>query len=274
MNIQSIFQDWLSTFTQFLPKVISGIVIFIVTVIGSGFLAKWVRRLIKKKIEDREILQLIFLTTRWTVLIIGTVLALDQVDFDVTGLIAGLGVAGFTIGFALQDIAKNFISGLMLLYRQPFNLGDFVTVADHMGTVKEINIRDTVIETFDGKIVIIPNYDVFENPIVNHTHSKLRRRTVMIGLGYEEDVTHAAEIFLKAIKDVPGVERDPYPKIRASELGNSALQLAATFWVAQNQNNLLDVHSEVVKSLKEAADNNGINLPYPVQTILLESLKE
>jgi len=157
MNIQSIFQDWLSTFTQFLPKVISGIVIFIVTVIGSGFLAKWVRRLVKKKIEDREILQLIFLITRWTVLIIGTVLALDQVDFDVTGFIAGLGVAGFTIGFALQDIAKNFISGLMLLYRQPFNLGEFVTVADHMGTVKEINIRDTVIETFDGEIVIIPN---------------------------------------------------------------------------------------------------------------------
>ena len=224
-----------------------------------------------KKIDDREMLQLIFLITRWSLLIIGTILALDQVDFNVTGFIAGLGVAGFTVGFALQDIAKNFISGLLLLYRQPFNLGDFVKVADFVGAVKEINIRDTVIETIGGEFVIIPNKDVFEKPIINYTQSRLRRRTIFIGLRYEEDTTRATALFLKAIKGVPGVERDPCPKLRASELGNSALQLTAFFWVDQNQNDILDVHSDVVNAIKETAENNQIILPYPVQTILVNN---
>ena len=172
------------------------------------------KQLAKKRIENIEILQLIFLLTRWSVLILGTIFALSQVDFDVTGFIAGLGVAGFTIGFALQDIAKNFISGILLLSRQPFNIGDYVKVNDYSGKVKEINIRDTVIETLDGEVVIIPNQAVFENPIINYTQSRLRRRSVVIGLGYEEDVHQAIKVFLDAIKNVPGVESQPEPIIR------------------------------------------------------------
>lgn len=209
MDIQKVFQEWFAAIIDFLPKIISGVVIFILAIACSGFIAKWVRRLLKKRISDRELLHLIFLITRWTILIFGTVLALDQVDFNVTGFIAGLGVAGFTIGFALQDIAKNFISGLLLLYRQPFSLGDFVAVHDHTGTVKAINVRDTVIEKLDGELVIIPNQKVFENPIINYTHSKLRRRAVEIGLGYEENLSYASKIFLEAINGVQGVEKEP-----------------------------------------------------------------
>jgi len=137
------------------------------------------------------------------------------VSFDITGFIAGLGVAGFTIGFALQDIAKNFISGLLLLYWQPFKLGERVMISEFKGEVKEINVRDTVIETLDGELVVIPNREVFENPIVNYTHTRIRRRTVMIGLGYDENLDRAILIFLDAINSVPGVESDPAPTIRA-----------------------------------------------------------
>jgi len=167
MDFQQALQNWFTTFLKYLPNLIAGIVIFILTLIGSGFIAKWVRRLVKVKVDNKELHQLVFRITRWVILILGTILALDQVNFDVTGFIAGLGVAGFTIGFALQDIAKNFISGLLLLYRQPFHLGDYVGISDYEGRVKEINIRDTVIETLDGELVIIPNQDVFENPILN-----------------------------------------------------------------------------------------------------------
>jgi small-conductance mechanosensitive channel len=273
MDIQTIFQDWLTSFLEFLPRILSAIVIFFVTLIGSGFIAKWVRKIIKKKISSQEMLQLIFMLTRWTVLVIGTIFALDQVNFDVTGFIAGLGIAGFTLGFALQDIAKNFISGLLLLYRQPFNLGEIVQVSDYKGKIKEINVRDTVIETFDGELVIIPNREVFENPIINYTHTRLRRRTVMIGLGYEEDSDRAIDIFMSAIQSVSGVEEEPAPTIRAEELGDSALMLAALFWIDQQENDLLEVHSEVLKAIKVAAEKNHINLPYPVQTIRLEKIK-
>ena len=274
MPIQDALQEWFTSFVTFLPNLISGIVIFILTIIGSGFIAKWVQKLIKKRVENIEILQLIFRVTRWSVLIVGTILALDQVDFDVTGFIAGLGIVGFTIGFALQDIAQNFISGIMLLYRQPFNIGERVIVADFTGEVKEINVRDTVIETLDGELVIIPNREVFENPIVNLTHTRIRRRTIVIGLGYEQDADRAEKLFLDTIKSTPGVETDPAPTIRADSLGDSALKLEALFWINQQEHDFLQVHSRVVKAILRTAEENNINLPYPVQTVLLKNLDD
>lgn len=272
MDIQAILQDWLISFIDFLPKIIAAIIVFIVTVFISGFIAKWVKKIAKNKISNLEILQLIFVVTRWTLLILGAILALSLVNFDITGFVAGLGIAGFTIGFALQDIAKNFISGLLLLYRQPFNLGERVIVSDFTGEVMEINIRDTVIKTFDGELVIIPNTQVFENPIINLTHTQHRRRTVMIGLGYGEDAERAINIFLEKIQSVPGVETDPKPSILADALGDSTLQLSATFWVDQQENNILEVHSNVVKAIKSASDEYGIDLPYPIQTVRLDRI--
>jgi len=270
MDFQTIFQNWLASFFDYLPKLIAGLVIFIVTVVGSSFFAKWVVGLVSKKIESKELHRLIFLISRWSVLIVGTIMALDQVNFDVTGFIAGLGVAGFTIGFALQDIAKNFISGLLLLYRQPFNLADMIQVADFQGVVKEINIRDTVVQTVDGELVIIPNQTVFSNPIVNFSDTNLRRRRVEIGLGYDEDADAAMSLFLDAISAVPGVEKDPEPTIQAEALGDSTLTISVLFWVDQQKNNLLTVHSEVVKAIKTASETHHINLPYPIQKVLIQ----
>lgn len=197
--------------------------------------------------------------------------ALEQVDFNVTGFIAGLGIAGFTIGFALQDIARNFISGLILLYRQPFNLGDFIEVASHSGIVRQINIRDTEIETLDGDMVIIPNKSVFENPIVNMSALQFRRRTVMIGLGYEEDADRAMAIFLEAIRSVDGVVDDPAPMIQAVAMDDSVLTLSAFFWVDQKKGGLLKVHSDVLKAINTASIEHKINLPYPIQTVLMKN---
>lgn len=274
MDIQQAFQDWLTSFVEFLPKLVAGIVIFLVTLVASGFIAKWVKNVAKKKISNKEMLQLIFVLTRWSIVIVGTIFALAQVDFDVTGFIAGLGVAGFTIGFALQDIAKNFISGLLLLYRQPFNLGDAVTLGDYTGMVKEINVRDTVIETFSGERVIIPNLTVFENPILNFTQTAKRRQSLSIGLGYEEDVDNAIKIFLDAIKNVPGVEIDPEPTVRADGLGDSTLILSALYWVDQTKNDFFVIRSDVITAVKEASEKHNINLPYPIQTIRLEKMND
>jgi small conductance mechanosensitive channel len=270
MDIQQAFSDWFASFISFLPKLVSGIVIFIVSIIASGFIAKWVRKLAKKRISNQEMLQLIFLITRWSILILGTIFALSQVRFDVTGFIAGLGVAGFTIGFALQDIAKNFISGILLLYRQPFSIGDYVTLGDFSGTVEEINVRDTVMKTFSGEIVIIPNKNVFENPIINYSHMDLRRQSLSIGLGYEEDVHQAIDVFLDTVNKVPGVESEPKPTVRAEKLGDSALMLSAIYWINQTKNDYFSVQSDVVTAIKEASDKHNINLPYPIQTVLLQ----
>ncbi len=99
MELSEIFQDWLVSFVEFLPKLIAGVIIFILTLVLAGFVAKWVRKVAKKKIESVEILQLLSTIAKWSVIILGTILALSQVNFDVTGFVAGLGIAGITIGF-------------------------------------------------------------------------------------------------------------------------------------------------------------------------------
>jgi small-conductance mechanosensitive channel len=231
---------------------------------------QWVKQSVKKRVEDPETQELVARIARWTVLLLGTLTAVNQIPgINVSSLLTGLGVLGFTIGFALQDIARNFIAGLLLLMRQPFSVGDSVEIAGHAGTVLDITTRDTVIKTWDGVMEIIPNLDVYTNPIVNYSELPLRRRTVMIGLGYGEDVDQAKALFLNAIRSTDGVAEEPAPEILTEELGDSALTIAARFWVNQETHNLFGVHSDVVEAVNRTAEQEDIDLPYPTQIVKL-----
>ncbi len=246
--------------------------IFVATVFLSRLVKRATKRSIKNQIEDPETQELLARIARWTVLVLGTLTALNQIPgVDATSLLAGLGIVGFTIGFALQDIARNFIAGLLILMRQPFGVGDAVEVAGHAGTVMEITMRDTVIKTWDGVMEIIPNLDVYSNPIVNYSELPLRRRTVVIGLGYGEDADHARAVFLDVIRNTDGVQEEPAPEILTEELGATTLNMAARFWVNQQSHNMFGVHSDVVEAINEAAERESIDLPFPTQVVQVEA---
>jgi small conductance mechanosensitive channel len=270
MDLSAPLQALVEEALQFIPKLIVALIVFGVSLFLSVVAARWTERTARTKIDDEETLLLLSRLARWTVVILGTVLALDQVDFDVTGFVAGLGIAGLTIGFALQDITRNFIAGLILLVRQPFDIGDGVEVAGHAGTVLEITTRDTVLKAWDGEMVILPNLEVFTQPIINYSDLPNRRRTIQIGLGYGEDVERVTELLLEAIRGVDGVLVDPAPELLADNLGDSTLNLSARFWVNQETHGLFDVHSAVVRTIKKVAEQEGIDLPYPIQTVRLE----
>lgn len=135
-----------------------------------------------------------------------------------------------------------------------------------------INIRDTEVETLDGDFMIIPNNKITENPIINATTARLRRRSVAIGLGLKEDADHAMQIFLEAIQAVAGVEADPAPMIQAMSMSESALSLTAFYWVDQRQNSPLLVHTAVLKAVNNAAQVYHIDLPYPTQTVFVQQV--
>lgn len=270
MDISTELQALLQQFLLFVPRLVVALAIFAATLVLSAMAARSVRRRLGARLADPNIARLLAILTRWGLVVLGTLVALEQVDFDVTSFVAGLGIAGFTVGLALQDIARNFVAGVLLLTRQPFGVGDFIETSGLQGTVLDVTVRDTVIRTLDGETVVVPNFDVYTHPIVNYSGQPQRRRTVHIGLGYGEDVRRAVGVFLAAVRGVDGVLGDPPPTIRAEELGDSALQLAARFWVDQTTDDLLQVHSDVVQAVKEAAERDGIDLPYPTQTVRLE----
>jgi small-conductance mechanosensitive channel len=266
----SPFLDLIDAFVKNLPSYLLALGVFIVTLFLSRLAKRAVKRSVKNHVEDPETQELLGRIARWTVLVLGTLTTLSQIPgVDVTSLLAGLGIVGFTIGFALQDIARNFIAGLLILMRQPFSVDDAVEVAGHAGTVMEIRVRDTVIKTWDGVMEIIPNLDVYSNPIVNYSELPLRRRTVMIGLGYGEHVGRARDVFLEAIQNTEGVQEEPAPEILTEELGDATMNMAARFWVNQQTHNLFGVHSDVVEAINEAAEREEIDLPYPTQVVQL-----
>lgn len=176
---------------DFIPKLVVAIVVFLVSLVLARLGGRAVGRVAFARGVDEEIRKLLRRLTTVAVIVVGTVVALDQVDFDVTGFIAGIGLIGFTLGFAFQDIAKNFMAGILILLQQPFDIGDAIQVSGYEGTVTDVDIRATTIKAWDGQQVIVPNAEVYTSSIINYSKYPPRRIVLALGLGYDQDIARA-----------------------------------------------------------------------------------
>ncbi|NJN94602.1 MAG: mechanosensitive ion channel family protein [Anaerolineales bacterium] len=200
--------------------------------------------------------------------------ALAQVNFDVTGFVAGLGIVGFTVGFALQDIAQNFIAGILLLIQQPFSIGDSVEVNGYGGVVTNIEIRSTTVRTWDGLLVIIPNADVYGNPITNYSKIDQRRISIIVGVAYESDLHKVDETLLAVAAGLPGVKKDPAPQVVFNEFGDPAIKATLYFWIDVSETSYFTALDAAVKRIKAAFEQEGINIPTSVQPIYVQQVAE
>ncbi|MFN3308873.1 MAG: mechanosensitive ion channel family protein [Anaerolineales bacterium] len=257
-----------SQFLTFLPNLVFALLIFL----AGLYLAKLVSHLLEAALKRREasieITALLSMTTRWTIIILGTITALQRF-FDVTAFLAGLGIIGFSIGFALQDILKNFAAGVILLLQQPFKVGDSIEVSNYSGTVQTINIRTTELRAFDGRLVIIPNADLLANTIVNLTRADKRRIDLRVGVDYSSDLQKVHEALLRALQTVPGFLPDPAPMIVSETFGDSAIELRAYFWIDLSATNLFNARDEAMKRIKAEFERQEIHVPYPITTVIL-----
>jgi len=257
-------------FLLFLPKLIAALVIFFVTLYASVLAAKAVKHAMEAKKVDPELSLLLARITRISVLVIGTVIALQQVDFNLTGFLAGLGIIGFTIGFAIQDVSKNIIAGMLLLWQQPFDIGDVIEVSGHAGTVTNISMRATEIRTFDGLDVIIPNGDVYVSAIKKYSDIVRRRVALSVGVACNSDLDLVTRTLEEALSTIPGViTDDPAPKVMFGAFGESTIDLTAYYWVDLDQIGYLDGKDQGIKAVKTACEQAGIDMPYPTRTVLM-----
>ncbi len=267
----SSFEALAAELTENVLQLLVAAGILIGAVLLSRLAAQWARQAFGRRIKDPDTRRFLRRTVRYTVLALGLLAALDQIPgIHITSFLAGLGIVGFTVGFALQDIARNFIAGLLLLMRQPFAVGDAVEIAGRAGIVVDITIRDTVIKSWDGVMEIIPNLDVYSRPIINYSEFPLVRRTVVINVGRDEDVGKAKEAIMGVIRATRGVLGEPAPETFIQELGDTALRLEAHFWVNQREHNQFNVHSNVLEGINAVAREEEIDIPLPAQTVFLE----
>lgn len=260
----------LDTILAFLPRLALAVAIYIVARLLSRGASRFIRRsLAERKLEDEAIV-LLDMLARWGILAVGIMLALEQLaPGRLSTLLAGIGVAGITIGFALQDVAKNFVAGILLLLTRPFEIGDSIEVKGYSGKVLAINLRSTELREFDGRFVIIPNTDIFVSPIVNFSRAQHRRVILDLGVAPNTDLSKAARIALEAIREVPGLMDDPAPQVAFEAFGDSAITGKLIFWVDTESAGLLDAQHAAVEAIQGAFAREGIEIPYPTQHILL-----
>jgi len=268
-TIPDTLNDLLTRFVLFVPRLIVALVIFVGALLTAGFIGRLVQRLMRRRDADEEITLLMSRLARWGVLVFGCVVALQQIDFDLTAFLTGLGILGFTVGFAIQDVSKNFVAGVLLLLQQPFDIGDAIEVGSYAGTVVTVDLRATELRTFDGKNVLIPNADVFTSAIVHFGRASRRRIDLSAGVAYGSDLEMVKSTAVEAISSVAGVLADPAPNVVFVNLGPSTVDFTLYYWVDTRTIGVFDAKDAGVRLIKRTFEEAGIEMPYPIQTVHL-----
>ncbi|MBW3661300.1 MAG: mechanosensitive ion channel family protein [Gemmatimonadetes bacterium] len=252
-------------------KLLLGVVVLVVFVVIFRVIRAALQPVFHRSRVEEDAAGLVMAVVKFAVLGLGVILALDQVGFNVTGIIAGLGVAGLILGFAAKDTLANFISGVTILWDRPFRVGDRVEIDDEFGQVKRITLRSTRIHTNDNKVVIIPNQNVVNNKIINHTMQAALRLNVPFGIAYKEDIDHAREVVLAVVGDDDRLRERPAPSVVLTEMAESSVNFELRLWL-QNPHQEVPLELEYRERIKKALDAAGISIPFPHVSLYVEGM--
>lgn len=206
-----------------------------------------------------------------TVMLTGVLLALEILNATalVGGVLGAAGVAGIAIGFAFRDLVENYIASILLSVRQPFRPRDHVLIDGHEGLVTSMNSRTTVLTTFDGNIVRLPNAIVFKSALTNYSTDPRRRFTFDVGVGYDVDLAEAINVGVEVLRGTEGVLSDPAPFAIVTRLGESSITVSLFGWVNQRESDFGKVRSAGMQRVKVEYDRRDIDMPEPIYKIKL-----
>ena len=200
-------------------------------------------------------------TTRRIIFIIGLIVGLTALEINIGPVLALIGAAGFVVAFALQETLGNFASGIMILVYRPFDVGDSVEVGGVSGSVASLNLVSVTIKTFDNRVTIVPNNQVWGSVIVNSSISETRRIDLVFGIGSADDMATAQTIMEDLVRSHELILKDPEPTIRVSELAESSVNFICRPWVKRGDYST--VSSDLLRQVKERFDAEGISIPFP-----------
>ncbi len=255
------------------PVSILSFVAFIFIIFVTLFISRILRAVFRRRLAERFKGGLDYAVERilhYVVLVIGVLVGLESIGLDLSSLAIMFGFLGVGIGFGLQNIAANFVSGLILLLERPIKVGDMVTVGDDIGTVSAIKLRFTRVNTLDNIDIIIPNSTFVEENVINWSHGeeKIRIR-VPIGVAYGTDARQVEELLLEVARDNARVLEDPAPAVLFLGFGDSSLNFELRAWVSFPRLRP-SVKSELNYSIYEILNENGIEIPFPQMDVHMD----
>lgn len=271
-QITSFAENSWQVMMDYAPKVISALVVLVIGLIIIRMIVNAVRKAFEKKKFDVTL-------QRFLVSMIGILLkaalaitVIGMLGIQMTTFVAMLGAAGLAIGLALSGTLQNFAGGVILLILRPYRVGDFVEMQGHSGTVKEIQIFNTILTTPDNKTIIIPNSPISTGSMINYSTQPKRRVDFTIGIGYDDDIDKAREVILGVITKDERVHKDPEPFIAVCALADSSVNFALRVWA--DSADYWAVYFENLEAIKKALDANNISIPYPQRDVHLHNVEK
>jgi small conductance mechanosensitive channel len=262
---------------RLLPSIVLGALVFALFAVVSRLLARTVTRLGSRLRKHHNVGLVLGRLTRGVVILFGLLVAVTIVvpSFKVGTLVETLGLAGVAIGFAFRDILQNFLAGILILWTEPFRIGDQIVYGTFEGSVEDIQTRATFLRTYDGRRVVLPNSELFTHAVTVNTAFRERRVEYDVGIGFSDDIAQAKDIILTALRELDDVLAEPAPDVLVIELADFAVKLRVRWWIEPpRRSDHLEALDVVLEHIKRQLVERGIDLPYPTTQVLLHDQTE
>jgi len=260
-HIIDVIQQFLATKgIDFALDLLAAILIFIIGRWLSGLISRIIAQIMTKAKVERLLVTFVQHMTYFALLAFVIIAALDRIGIKLTALIAMIGAAALAVAFALQGSLSNFAAGILMVIFKPFKVGDFVQIAGVQGTVQEIQVLTTVINSLDNVRIIIPNSQITAGTIQNFTANDTRMINLTIGVSYEDDLKKAKQVITNVLVADARILKNPAPMVAVSELADSSVKLVVRPWVKPDD--YWDVYFDITEKLKLAIESNGMSLPF------------
>ena len=279
MPVDQLYDDvtaklsaWADTFGEMLPNIIVALLALALFWLLARVACSASDRALRRFDTHEAARDLISRIVRIGVLLAGVVVALGVMNLDkaLASILAGAGIVGLALGFAFQDLAGNLISGVGLAIHQrwPFKIGDVVETNDVFGVVEKIYLRTSIIRMLDGKTAVIPNKQIYQNKVLNHSASGTRRVDLACGVSYGDDLEKVRQVVMDTLASIEPRDRSRDVEVFFTGFGSSSIDLVGRFWVDyEKQPDFLDAQSRAIMAVKKAFDANDIVIPFPIRTL-------
>ncbi len=267
-TIQNQLTDMADGFLRALPNFAIAIVILLITWLIAKYAVRIADRLIGKT-EMRPSLKSLFDTmVKLAIWLAGLMIAMVVVMPGLTpaSLFAGLGIGAVAIGFAFQDIFENFFAGILIMLREKMRIGDVIECEGITGKVEHITLRETYVRKLSGEVTLVPNSLLFKNPVEILTDEKIRRHEVVAGVSYDTDLDEAATVIRKAVESIEAVDKDKSIDVFATTFNSSSVDFNVRWWAGSSPRDMHESRDAVVRAIKRALDDAGIEIPFPYVT--------
>lgn len=262
-------RDLLSSAVKIIPALITGLIIILLTRYAAQFAVQLADKVGLKTLKSKSLHSLLRKSANITTWILGILLACVVAfpGLRLGDIIATLGLSSVAIGFAFQDIFKNFLSGILILIQRPFRIDDQIVIGDYEGTVEQIDIRTTKLRTYGGERVLMPNSEVYTSAIIVKTAYSKRRTDLAVGVDYNTSLPEAKQILQRTIETVEGVLNKPDPEIDLVGFGDSSIDFVVRYWTKPRQAQVRAAQTGAIIAIKKALDAADIGIPYPIRTL-------